>query len=115
MEGSTVERIKNPFIDDAIVEGDDYCPRERIENHISTKLKNGHNLALIGDRRIGKTSTAHFVIDNIKGTHKVDIDLYHVKDSSDIAESIIDACKKVLDEVWDSKKVTRFQKKLEER
>lgn len=103
---------KNPFIDGPIVDGDDYCPRKKMEERILKKLESGHNLALIGDRRIGKTSTAHHVIDGMKGHHKVDIDFYHVVGSSDIAEAIIDACKKVLDKVWDSKKVLDFAARL---
>lgn len=103
---------KNPFIDGPVVEGNDYCPRRKMEDRILNKLENGHNLALIGDRRIGKTSTAHHVIDGMKGIHKIDIDFYHVTDSSDIAEAIIDACKKVLDKVWDSKKVFDFAARL---
>ncbi len=103
---------KNPFIDGPVVEGDDYCQRRKMEERILAKLESGHNLALIGDRRIGKTSTAHHVIDGMRGNHKVDIDFYHVMDSSDIAEAIIDACKRVLDKVWDSKKVLDFASRL---
>lgn len=103
---------KNPFIDGPVVEGSDYCPRRKMEERILKKLESGHNLALIGDRRIGKTSTAHHVIDGMKGNHKIDIDFYHVMESSDIAEAIIDACKKVLDKVWDSKKVFDFAASL---
>ncbi len=107
-----MKKEKNPFIDDSVVEGRDYCPRHTMEQKILTKLDNGHNLALIGDRRIGKTSTAHHVIDEIKQTLKIDVDLYHVMEASDIAETIIDACKKVLDKVWDSKKVFDFASHL---
>ncbi|MBY0414652.1 MAG: hypothetical protein K2Q18_10820 [Bdellovibrionales bacterium] len=99
---------KNPFIDGPVVVGQDYCARRKIEERILQKLESGHNLALIGDRRIGKSSTAHHVIEGIKGIHKIDVDFYHVMESSDIAEAIIDACKKVLDKVWDSKKVLDF-------
>lgn len=105
-------RVKNPFITDSIVDGEDYCSRQALEERILTKLESGHKLALIGDRRIGKSSTAHYVIDNMKGTYKVDVDLYHVVDAADIAEAIIDACKKVLDEVWDSKKVLDMAKSV---
>jgi hypothetical protein len=105
-------KTRNPFIDDSIVLKDDYCPREQIEKRILEKIENGHNLALIGDRRIGKTSTAHFVVDNIKDFYKLDVDLYHVTNSSDIAETIIDACIKILDQVWDSKKVLDFARRI---
>jgi len=107
-----MNREKNPFIDDSIVEGEDYCPRNEMEQKVLTKLDNGHNLALIGDRRIGKTSTAHHVIDKIKKAHKVDVDLYHIMEASDVAETIIDACRRVLDKVWDSKKVIGFASHL---
>jgi len=107
-----VKKEKNPFVDDSIVEGNDYCPRDELEKKIQTKLDNGHNLALIGDRRIGKTSTAHHVIDHMKQVHKVDVDFYHVLEASDIAEAIIYGCKKVLDKIWDSKKVLDFASHL---
>ena len=103
-----MNKTKNPFIDDSVVSKDDYCSRKMIEDKILQKLENGDNLALIGDRRIGKTSTAHYVIDGMKGIHKVDVDLYHIMEPFDVAESIIDACKKVLDKVWDTKKVLDF-------
>lgn len=107
-----MNKEKNPFIDDSVVQGEDYCPRNEMEKKVLTKLESGHNLVLIGDRRIGKTSTAHRVIDTIKKAYKVDVDLYHVMEASDIAETIIDACKKVLDDVWDSKKVLDFASRL---
>jgi hypothetical protein len=107
-----VNRAKNPFIDDSIVSKGDYCPRKEVEEKILKKLESGHNLALIGDRRIGKTSTAHHVIDGMKGYYKVDIDLYHITEPSDIAESIIDACMKVLSHVWDGKKVLDLASRL---
>lgn len=107
-----MKRIINPFIDDSVVSKNDYCSRKSIEIKMLQKLENGHNLAVIGDRRIGKTSTAHFVIDSMKGIYKIDIDLYHVIDASDIAEAIIDACKKALDKVWDSKKALDFLNNL---
>lgn len=110
--GEDLKLEKNPFIDGPVVEGKDYCPRRKMEERILKKLESGHNLALIGDRRIGKTSTAHHVIDGMKGNHKIDIDFYHVMESSDIAEAIIDACKKVLEKVWDSKKVFDFAASL---
>lgn len=66
-----MNKTKNPFIDDSVVSKDDYCSRKMIEDKILQKLENGDNLALIGDRRIGKTSTAHYVIDGMKGIHKV--------------------------------------------
>ena len=105
-------RIKNPFITDSIVDGEDYCSRQALEKRILTRLESGHKLALIGNRRIGKSSTAHFVIDNMKKTYKVDVDLYHITDAGGIAEAIMDACKKVLDKVWDSKKVLEMVKNV---
>ncbi len=116
-KGVCVNRVKNPFIDDSIVSKGDYCPRKEVEEKILKKLESGHNLALIGDRRIGKTSTAHHVIDGMKGYYKVDIDLYHITGPSDLAESIIDACMKALSQVWDGKKVldlaSRFTPKVD--
>ncbi len=99
---------KNPFITDSIVDGEDYCSRRELEQKILAKLESGHKLALIGDRRVGKSSTAHYVANRMKGFYKIDVDLYHIAEASDIAESLIDACKKVLDEVWDSKKVLQM-------
>ena len=112
MDGNRMARVKNPFITDSIVDGEDYCSRKVLEERILTKLESGHKLALIGDRRVGKSSTAHYVIDNMKGIYKVDIDLYHVADAVDIAEAMIDACKKILDEVWDSKKILDMAKNV---
>ena len=105
-------KVTNPFITDSIVDGDDYCSRKALEERILIKLESGHKLALIGNRRIGKSSTAHYVIDSMKGTYKVGINIYHVTEATDIAEAIIDACKKVLDEVWDPKKVLDMAKSI---
>lgn len=107
-----MSRTKNPFIDGVIAKGSEYCSRKDIEGRITTKIQNGHKLALIGDRRIGKTSTAHYVIDKEKGFHKLDIDLYHVTSATDVAESIIDSCHKVLSKVWDGKSLLDYMSKI---
>ncbi len=107
-----MKHMQNPFIDDSVVSKEDYCSRKNLEERIIKKIENGHNVSLIGDRRVGKTSTAHYVVDGIKGFKKIDIDLYHIQDSFDVAEAIIDASKKVLDEIWDAKKVIEFAKRV---
>ncbi|MCK5074541.1 MAG: hypothetical protein KAQ98_14010 [Bacteriovoracaceae bacterium] len=107
-----MKHILNPFIDDSVVSKDDYCSRKNLEERITKKIENGHNVSLIGDRRVGKTSTAHYVVDGIKGVKKIDIDLYHIQDSCDVAEAIIDSSKRVLDEIWDAKKVIEFAKRV---
>ena len=109
---SVNNKERNPFIDDSVVVDTDYCPRENIEAQITRTLNNGHKLALIGDRRVGKTSTAHYVINNMEGVYKVDIDFYSVSQRSDVAEYIINACKNVLDTVGGPGKIRDIFQKI---
>jgi hypothetical protein len=104
--------IQNPFIDDSIVTKDDYCRRKIIEEALLLKIKNGQKSVLIGDRRIGKTSTSHYVVDELSNLKKVDLDFYHVKDVGDIAQEMISKTTKTLSEIWDFKSLSKFVSKL---
>lgn len=62
--------FQNPFIDNAIVSKGDYCPCEGIEEALLTRIKNGQNVALVGKRRVGKSSIAHHITNNLVARHK---------------------------------------------
>lgn len=102
--------VRNPFIDDSIVKASDYCQRQEQEKHILQKIKNGHNIAVVGDRRIGKSSTIHHVIDNQKDILKIDMDLYHIRDENDLAKTIIDSVANAASKIWDIKKIIDIAK-----
>ena len=107
--------LENPFNDGVVVSKRDYCPRKKMEKKILTRLQSGHKLAIVGDRRVGKTSTAHYVIDHIEGVKKIDVDIFHVQSPTDIAEAIIDSSTRVLDTIWDTEKIKDFIARIDPR
>ena len=83
--------MKNPFIFGKIVEKSDYCRRDSVEKKIAVNIESGQNLAFLGPRRSGKTSTVLYVLSKMNKIPFVEVDFNGVRDEVDIASRIINA------------------------
>lgn len=49
----------NPFQYGCIVDAEHFCPRARLEKRLSSLIRSGQNVAIMGPRRAGKSSLIH--------------------------------------------------------
>ncbi|MEM1295975.1 MAG: ATP-binding protein [Verrucomicrobiota bacterium] len=96
--------VSNPFLYGCIVESGQYCPRPRLEKRLTSFIRNGQNVAILGPRRVGKSSLIHHAAAGIKGTTLLYADLWGVNTLNDF----IRRCVQALDSIED--KASLFQK-----
>ena len=104
---------QNPFVDDSIVRNNDYCPCTKIETQLLARIQNGHNVALVGRRRVGKSSVAHHIVDGLEKKYKLEADFYHITTEADLAHTLVEACQKMMLKIKASKRVLEFIKSIQ--
>lgn len=80
---------KNPFSFGSIVKKDDYCTRVKEEKIIEELLISGEKVAIIGERRMGKTSLALHIIENKLKKAYVHVDFMGITDEREAASRIL--------------------------
>ncbi len=80
--------MKNPFTFGRVVDGKDYCPRPDQEALLSQTIESGQNVAVIGQRRVGKTSIILRTAQELKEHHLLYVDLLAVNSVAEIGERI---------------------------
>ena len=100
--------MKNPFITNGYAGPKYFCDREKETGLLTNLLTNGHNVALISPRRIGKTDLLHhcFGQANIKENyHTFIIDIYATNSVRDFVnvfgKSIIEELRPKGKQVWE--------------
>lgn len=79
----------NPFKYGTVVSGRDFCGRKALLEHIVGHIESSQRIVLLGERRVGKTSTVYEAVRLSKGTSLLYIDLLGIK-------SIDALCRRVL-------------------
>jgi Cdc6-like AAA superfamily ATPase len=79
----------NPFKYGSIVLGKDFCGREGLLKQISNHIKASQNIAVFGERRVGKSSLVYEVVRRLRGTDLLYMDLLGIK-------SVDALCKRML-------------------
>ena len=78
--------MRNPFITNGYAGPKYFCDREKEAQMLTDLITNGHNVALISPRRVGKTDLLHHCFEQkqIKGDfHTFIIDIYATNSISD--------------------------------
>ena len=81
----------NPFRYGEVVTGKDFCDRPDLIEKLRQGLESGRNMAIVGERRTGKTSLIHETARRIRGLQLVHAQLWAVKSIDDVAQRLIDA------------------------
>lgn len=81
----------NPFRYGQVVKDDDFCPRPEFLRQIRSFIESGQNLALTGERRVGKTSLIWKTASEIDDLNLIYIDLMEVKTADDLCRRMIRA------------------------
>lgn len=98
--------MKNPFVyGKVITHKNDFCPRPKEEKRIFDNILGNQNTYLIGERRVGKSSLAQIVLDNIVKQHKyltVEVDFRGVASEANIQRIILQAVLRAAKEIRDT-------------
>ncbi len=81
----------DPFKFGQVVSGKDFCPRPDLIKQVRNYIKQGQNLYVQGERRIGKTSLIYEVCHHLKNYRTVYVDLFGIKSSDILAKRIVKA------------------------
>ena len=97
----------NPFLYGCIVEAEHYCPRARLQKRMSSLFRSGQNVAVIGPRRVGKSSLIHHTAETIRGATLVYADLWGVRTLDDFIRRCVQALDAIEDKASLLEKVSR--------
>jgi len=81
----------NPFKYGTIVYGSDFCGRKKLVSQLSEFIKSGQNVAVHGERRVGKSSLIQETTLRLKNFRPLFIDLMEVKGIDDLCKRILRA------------------------
>ncbi len=81
----------DPFKFGQVVSGMDFCPRPELTKCVTNYIKQGQNIYVQGERRIGKTSLIYDACCRLKKHRTVYVDLFGVKSSDILAKRIVKA------------------------
>jgi uncharacterized protein len=95
----------NPFRYGQVVRGEDFCPRPKLIQELTAFIESGQNVALMGERRTGKTSLICEAVRCLKKRRMLYVDLLEIKTSDDL-------CKRLLKAVLALQRQTGFLEKM---
>ena len=78
--------VSNPFVYGKAVKNEDFCPRPVEQKILIQSVQTGQNIALLGERRVGKTSLLKQVVARSKSHQELYIDLLQVKSIEDLVK-----------------------------
>ncbi len=87
----------NPFLYGCIVETEQFCARPRLKKRLVSFFRSGQDVAILGPRRVGKSSLIHRTAHSIKGATLVYADLWGVNS----LPAFIRRCVQALDSIED--------------
>ena len=100
--------MKNPFITNGYAGSKYFCDRERETELLTNLLTNGHNVALISLRRVGKTDLLHHCFEQLqikRNYHTFIIDIYETHSVRDFVnvfgKAIIDELQSKGRQIWE--------------
>ncbi len=76
----------NPFKYGRVVSADDFCPRSGLLKQLTSFIKSGRNVALQGERRMGKTSLIHETVRQLARYRMLYVDLLEIKTVDDLCK-----------------------------
>ena len=80
-----------PFKYGCVVSGEVFCPRPELQKRLADCVKDGQNVVLIGERRMGKTSLVYSVYGMLKMYRMMYIDLLNIRTIADFCNRVATA------------------------
>ena len=99
---------ENPFQYGSIVNRDDFCSRSELSRRLETHFKNGQNVAVLGPRRVGKSSLIHHAAGRIKNSTFLYSDLWGIHGFGDFLRRCLHALDAIEDKATLIQKISRI-------
>lgn len=80
-----------PFKYGCVVGADFFCPRPVLQNRLTEYIRDGQNVVLVGERRMGKTSLIFAACKTLKGYRMLYVDLLNIRTVSDFCNRVATA------------------------
>lgn len=80
-----------PFKYGCVVSADFFCPRPLLQNRLTEYVKDGQNVVLVGERRMGKTSLVFAACKSLRGYRMLYVDLLNIRTVSDFCNRVATA------------------------
>lgn len=80
-----------PFKYGCIVSEEFFCPRPRLQKRLAEYVREGQNVVLVGERRMGKTSLIYAVRRELKRYRMLYVDLLNIRTVSDFCNRVATA------------------------
>ena len=81
--------MNNPFRYGCVVNGEYFCPRQKQEKELQRFVRDGQNIVIQGERRIGKTSLVKKAVGDMRGFKMLYVDLFAVRSVADICHRVM--------------------------
>jgi len=85
---------QNPFITSGYISEEFFCDREKETEHLINLVKNGNNITLVSQRRIGKTGLIQHVFDKLKDDKELStiyVDIFSTRSTEDFIKQLSEA------------------------
>ncbi len=80
-----------PFKYGCVVTGEMFCPRPWLQKRLASCVRDGQNVVLVGERRMGKTSLVYSVSAGLKRHRMLYVDLLNIRTVSDFCNRVATA------------------------
>jgi len=80
-----------PFKYGCVVGADFFCPRPQLQKRLSEYVRDGQNVVLVGERRMGKTSLVFAADKSLRGCRMLYVDLLNIRTVSDLCNRVATA------------------------
>ena len=80
-----------PFKYGCVVSSDFFCPRPLLQNRLAESVRDGQNVVLVGERRMGKTSLVFATCKSLRGYRMLYVDLLNIRTVSDLCNRVATA------------------------
>ena len=101
-----------PFKYGCVVTGEAFCPRPALENALVRHIRDGQNVVLVGERRMGKTSLVYAALAALGKWRMLYVDLLNVRTAADVCNRVATAAARLGDGASIPGKALRFLARL---
>jgi len=101
-----------PFKYGCVVGADFFCPRPQLQKRLSEYVKDGQNVVLVGERRMGKTSLVFAASKGLRGYRMLYVDLLNIRTVSDFCNRVATAAAQMGNKDSFSSRAIRFISRL---
>ena len=101
-----------PFKYGCVVTGEAFCPRPRLQKLLTGYIKDGQNVVLVGERRMGKTSLVYAAHSALKRYRMLYVDLLNIRTVADFCNRVATAAAQMGDKDSFARRAMRFMSRL---